>query len=184
MRTLRTSHCTLEPLVAAHAREMFGVLSDPAIYEFENAPPASEEWLTSCYQRLEQRHSPDGNERWLNWVIRLPSGELAGYVQATVLPSGASRIAYELSSRYWRQGIGSSALAAMLGELCSEYSVHTAVAVLKAANVRSFGLLRSLGFSSASAQQVVEFGGEPDELVMVSTPGVATAARGCRVPSA
>ena len=26
----------LEPLTAAHAHEMFAVLSDPAIYEFEN----------------------------------------------------------------------------------------------------------------------------------------------------
>jgi RimJ/RimL family protein N-acetyltransferase len=163
---------------------MFSVLSDPAIYEFENAAPASEEWLKSRYQRLEQRRSPDGNEQWLNWVVRLPSGKLAGYVQATVLPSGASRIAYELNSCYWRQGIGSSSVAAMLDELCSEYGVHTAVAVLKAVNVRSLGLLRSLGFSSANTQQAVEFGAEGDELVMLNTLGVAAAVRGCRVPSA
>ena len=73
----------MEPLVAAHAHEMFGVLSDPAIYESANAPPPSEEWLRSRYRRLEQRRSPDGNELWLNWVARVPCGELVGYVQAT-----------------------------------------------------------------------------------------------------
>lgn len=83
----------MEPLVAAHAHEMFGVLSDPAIYESANAPPPSEEWLRSRYRRLEQRRSPDGNELWLNWVARVPCGELVGYVQATVLPSGVSYIA-------------------------------------------------------------------------------------------
>lgn len=146
---------------------MFCVLSDPAIYEFENAPPASHEWLARRYKILERRVSGDGKEKWFNWVIRLPSGELAGYVQATLLASGASRVAYELSSRYWRQGIGSSAVTAMLDELRSEYSVHTFAAVLKSANVRSLRFLRSLGFLLASAQQVAEFGGEADELVMI-----------------
>jgi RimJ/RimL family protein N-acetyltransferase len=148
---------------------MFSVLSDPAIYEFENEPPISEEWLSRRYQRLAQRCSADGKETWLNWVVRLPGGELAGYVQATVLPSAAACVAYELSSRYWRQGIGRSALTAMLEELRSEYGVDTFVAVLKSANVRSLGLLRSLGFSAASEQRVAELGREPDELVMIKS---------------
>lgn len=146
---------------------MFGVLSDPAIYEFENEPPPSEEWLVRRYQVLEQRRSADGNEKWLNWVIRLPGGELAGYVQATVLPSAVASVAYELNSRYWRQGIGSNAVVAMLEELRSEYGVHTFVAILKSANFRSLGLLRSLGFSITSEEQNAEFGGEEGELVML-----------------
>jgi hypothetical protein len=74
LRTLVTSRCTLEPLLAAHAHEMFSVLSDPAIYEFENKPPTSEKWLAHRYERLEKRGSAVGEERWLNWVVRLPSG--------------------------------------------------------------------------------------------------------------
>ena len=84
MRTLIATRCTLEPQVVAHAGEMFIVLSDPAIYEFENAPPVSKEWLTDRFAKLESRTSSDGTEHWLNWVVRLPNGELAGYVQATV----------------------------------------------------------------------------------------------------
>lgn len=89
----------LEPLQAEHADAMFEVLSDPAIYEFENAPPASREWLRARYQRLALGGPADGSERWLNWVIRLPDGALAGYVQATVFPSGLALVAYELNSR-------------------------------------------------------------------------------------
>jgi RimJ/RimL family protein N-acetyltransferase len=147
------------------------VLSDPAIYEFENAPPASQQWLQSRYQKLERRSSPDGTEQWLNWVIRLPHGALAGYVQASVKPSGSASIAYELNSRYWRQGVASSAVTAMLAELHSNYAVNRYVAVLKAANFRSLGLLRSLGFARASAQQESEFGCESDEIAMVRLPG-------------
>jgi len=167
MRSIRALHCTLEPLVEAHAHEMFEVLSDPAIYEFENEPPSSEVWLKHRYSLLESRGSTDGAEKWLNWVIRLPSGRLAGYVQATILQSGSCYVAYELASRYWRQGIGRSSVEAMVEELKSVYGVHTFVAVLKAVNYRSLALLRSLGFGPASSPQVSEYGAEQDELVMV-----------------
>lgn len=62
MRTIATARLALEPQVAAHADEMFVVLADPAIYEHENEPPASVEWLRERYRRLESRRSPDGRE--------------------------------------------------------------------------------------------------------------------------
>jgi [ribosomal protein S5]-alanine N-acetyltransferase len=166
MRTLQSSRCTLEPQVAAHAQEMFVVLCDPAIYEFENGPPKSESWLEERFSRLETRTSSDGAETWLNWVVRLPSGELAGYVQATVLQSGVSHIAYELGSHFWRQGIGSSAVTAMMEELQHHYGVLTFVAVLKAANYRSLGLLGRLGFLRACPERSAEFRAEADEVAM------------------
>jgi RimJ/RimL family protein N-acetyltransferase len=171
MRTLRTPAFVLEPLLARHAPEMFRVLSDPAIYEFENEPPQSEAALTDRYAKLESRRSKDGAQTWLNWVVRLPSGELAGYVQATVLRSGLAYVAYELASRHWRQGIGSGAVAAMLEELGASYGVTLCVAVLKARNHRSAGLLRKLGFRDARDEELATLGGEADELVMVKAAG-------------
>jgi [ribosomal protein S5]-alanine N-acetyltransferase len=171
MRTLRATQCSLEPQVKAHAREMFQVLSDAAIYEFENEAPPSADWLADRYSLLETRASTDGTEKWLNWVVRVTSGELAGYVQATVLQSGASLIAYELASRYWRRGIGRAALLAMNEELASRYGVSLFVAVLKAANYRSLGLLLNLGFMPGTPQQFIEYEAAPDELVMVKTAG-------------
>jgi RimJ/RimL family protein N-acetyltransferase len=150
---------------------MFAVLCDEAIYEFEGEPPASEAWLAERYERLETRWSSDRTQAWLNWVVRLESGELAGYVQATVLQSGTAFIAYQLASRFWRKGIGSSAVSAMLNELRATYGVNEFVALLKSANYRSLGLLRSLGFQPASPQQGVGLGPEPDEVVMVKPAG-------------
>lgn len=167
MRTLAAPLCTLEPLGVAHAHDMFAVLADPAIYEFENEPPPSASWLAERYARLERRTSADGSEIWLNWVVRLPGGALAGYVQATVLGTGTALVAYELASRYWRQGIGSCAVAAMLDELRSNHGVQLFAAVLKSANYRSLGLLHHLGFEPAASEQRVQFGAEPDEVVLV-----------------
>jgi len=167
MKTIRTPRCTLEPQLEAHAPAMFKVLSDPAIYEFDGEPPPTIERLAAGYRRRESRLSPDGREKWLNWVVRLPSTELAGYVQATVLESGVSYVAYEFGSKHWRQGIGSAAVTAMLDELAEAYGVHIFVAVLKSANFRSLALLRHLGFVAGGAVDAETYDAEQDEVVLV-----------------
>ena len=166
MNTLHARHLRLEPLLASHAEEMFAVLSDPAIYEFENQPPQDVTRLRTWYAQLESRTSADGQQHWLNWLVRLPSGEAAGYVQATVLSRGAAYVAYELGSRYWRQGIASTALAAVIDELRSAYGVSDLYAVLKTANYRSLGLLRKFGFAPVRAPAQAPWVPEHDETTL------------------
>jgi RimJ/RimL family protein N-acetyltransferase len=102
---------------------MFAVLSDPAIYQHEGAPPPSLEWLRARFAKLELRASPEGDERWLNWVIRLPTSELIGFVQATVGPDGRAAVAYVLSSRHWGRGLARQAVQAIILELTEYYQV-------------------------------------------------------------
>jgi len=157
MRVLSVDGLVLEPQVAAHADEMFAVLSDPAIYEFENAPPQSLEWLRARFARLETRRSRDGSEQWLNWVIRvpgdLPGGRLIGYVQATVRSDGSAGIAYELASAYWGRGLATRAVNAMIDVLVAHYGVRELDAIAVRRNQRSLRLLERLGFEIASAQR-------------------------------
>ena len=183
MKTIRATRCVLEPQVEAHAPTMFEVLSDPAIYEFEGVPPPSVEKLAGGYRRRETRASPDGREKWLNWVVRLPNDELSGYVQATILESGASLIGYEFSSKHWRQGIGSASINAMLQELVQSYSVHTFVAVLKIANYRSMGLLRHLGFEPGTAEDAQTYEAEQDETVLLKTAATALPQHSAALPN-
>jgi RimJ/RimL family protein N-acetyltransferase len=166
MRTIEATGLRLEPQVEAHAEEMFRVLSDPAIYEHENAPPRSLEWLRARFARLESRQSPDGAELWLNWVVRLPGDELAGYVQATVRPGGEAAIAYELASAYWGRGLGQQAVRAMIGELAQGYGVTRLCAVLKRTNLRSRRMLDRLGFVLASAERHAAREVDADEWLM------------------
>jgi RimJ/RimL family protein N-acetyltransferase len=168
MRVLHTLRLCLEPQVAAHADEMFRVLSDPAIYEDENEPPRSLAWLRERFAKLESRRSADGTEHWLNWVIRLQQdSEFIGYVQATVRPDGAAAIAYELGSSFWGQGFASEAVRAMVAELGAEYRARSLHAVLKQRNLRSRRLLERLGFAVATPRQHLEARVDPDELLML-----------------
>lgn len=166
MNSLVAGNLVLEPQVAGHAAAMFPILSDPAIYEFENAPPESVEWLEQRFARLESRQSGDGSEQWLNWVIRLPSGALAGYVQATITAESVAYIAFELASKFWRQRIGSTAVGAVLAELGANYRVNTFVAVLKSRNARSEAFLRHLGFAAELPDGLGAIEHEADEMAM------------------
>jgi RimJ/RimL family protein N-acetyltransferase len=166
MRVVDAAGLTLEPQTAAHAEEMFVVLSDPAIYEHENEPPRSVSWLRERFARLESRRSTDGREQWLNWVIRLPTHELIGYVQATVHADGRAAIAYELSSAYWGRGLARQAVEAMIDELVERHGVHELTAVLKRENLRSRRLLERLGFAPASPASCAALAIEPDEALM------------------
>ena len=170
MRLIAAEDLTLEPQVAAHADEMFAVLSDPALYEYENEPPASLEWLRTRFTKLESRRSGDGSEQWLNWVIRLPSSEAVGYVQATVHEDGRAAIAYVLGSRHWGRGIASRAVRAMLEELVAQYGVQSFTAELKRENHRSMRLLERLGFQAAPPVLAAGVRVEPDEVLMFRAP--------------
>jgi ribosomal-protein-alanine N-acetyltransferase len=166
MRAIEREGLTLEPQAASHAPEMFAVLSDPAIYQFENHPPPSLEWLRERFERLESRRSGDGREQWLNWVVRTPDAKLIGYVQATLRENGEADIAYELGSAWWGRGLASRAVAAMIDELGTHYGVRRVNAVFKSANLRSRRLLERLGFSSATASDAAARYLEPGETLM------------------
>jgi RimJ/RimL family protein N-acetyltransferase len=166
MRVIETGSLTLEPQVVAHAEEMYAVLIDPAIYEYENEPPPSLPWLRERFTKLETRQSPDRQEQWLNWVIRLPTSELIGYVQATVHTNGRAAIAYELSSKFWGRGLARQAVQAMISELVEQHQVCRLCAVFKRENLRSLHLLERLGFSLAPPELHAKRQVPPDELLM------------------
>lgn len=167
MRSLAADALVLEPQIATHADQMFAVLSDPAIYTYENEPPPSLDWLRARFTRLEQRHSADGAEQWLNWVIRPTGGRLAGYVQATVRADGHAHIAYVLGSAFWGRGIASRAVEAMIQELVQHYGVHTLWAVFKTPNFRSRRLLERMAFTDAPQAALAQHDVAPDESLMV-----------------
>lgn len=145
MRALAADGLTLEPQVAAHAAALFPILRDPSLYVFtDDKEPVSEDWLRERFARLESRQSPDGSQRWLNWLVRNAHGEAVGYVQATVIGRDAE-IAYVLGRQYWQRGYGFAACRAVMTELSEAYEVTRITATLDRDNLASLALLRKLG---------------------------------------
>lgn len=146
-RRIEQSRLALEPLCATHADELFAPLSDPALYTYiPQDPPPSVERVRERYTRLEHGRSTDGRDLWLNWVVRLPSGEAAGTTQATCMPDGTALIAYDVFPPFQHRGIATEAVRATLQHLKEAVGTKTARALVDTRNAPSIRLLERLGF--------------------------------------
>ncbi len=101
-----------------------GVLDDQRLHRFTGGHPANIAELRRSFELWAGRTSPDGRERWLNWVIRARAGELPlGTLQATVSTedSGSvAEVAWVLAVEAQGQGYASEAAHALVAFLLTK----------------------------------------------------------------
>jgi RimJ/RimL family protein N-acetyltransferase len=143
---LETERLLLEPLAAWHAAEMAAVLDDPELHRHVGGSPATPAELQRRYARQERGASPDGRERWVNWIVReRSSGAAIGYVQATVDDAaGSAEVAWVIGTRFQGRGYASEAAAAMVRRL-GEEGVTTVRANIHPGHAASAGVARAVG---------------------------------------
>jgi RimJ/RimL family protein N-acetyltransferase len=166
MSFIESATLRLEPLVAAHADEMFAPMSAAAIYAYiPGQPPVSVAALRQRYQQLERGHSASGRERWLNWIVRLGSGQCAGYVQATIHPASTADFAFVFTPEHWGRGVALEACRAAIPSLAGDFGVRELFATVDPRNLRSIGLLQRLGFEEVLAEAYPHGEVEPGDRV-------------------
>ncbi|MDT4953429.1 MAG: [ribosomal protein S5]-alanine N-acetyltransferase [Acidobacteriota bacterium] len=155
----QTERLILEPLRREHARHLFPALSDARIYTFiPQDPPSSLLALENRYQQLESRESPDGDEVWLNWAIRLKQQDkYIGTVQATVRQNGSSLLAYEFSPDFWGNGYATESCLRIIESLFADYGVVVVIAEVDTRNAASCNLLERLSFERVSTRKDADF---------------------------
>ena len=138
----------LEPLVEAHAAELFERLQDARIYEFtDQIPPATPEELRAKYRQRESRFSPDRRTIWLNWAIKLKGDAIyIGFVQATLGGNGIANIGYVIFPDMWGNGYGTEAVKAIIDGLATQ-GITRFCADVNRHNLRSLKLLQRVGFT-------------------------------------
>lgn len=151
---LETERLALEPLQASHAPLLYPLLQAPEIYTYiPEEPPVSLEALTKRYQKLAQRSSPDRQQLWLNWALRLRTrGQYLGYLQATIDTSGTAEIAYVLAPIFWHHGYAREGCQRLLKLLCEDYVVQTVAACIDTRNTASQQLVEKLGLQKVATQ--------------------------------
>lgn len=146
---LETDRLILEPLVVAHARSSYAALQAPELYQFvPRDPPPSPDSLAARYARLATRHSPDGQELWLNWVVRVrATGVYVGTVEVTVYPTAMAALAYQVFPPFWHHGFATEACTCVLAHLLTDCHVSRVTAEIDTRNVASLHLVERLGFT-------------------------------------
>jgi RimJ/RimL family protein N-acetyltransferase len=156
---LKTGRLLLEPLQRGHAAVLFAALQDARIYTYiPQNPPISLEALEQRYALLQGRLSPEADEAWLNWMVRLAlSATYVGCVQATVLRDRSAYLAYEFFPAFWGNGYAGEACRCVLHRLFVDYGISAVEAQVDTRNTASIRLLERLGFDRVGYQPGADF---------------------------
>ncbi len=150
---LESDRIVLEPLRVEHADELAPVLDDPSLHEFVGGRPASVEELRARFARQVTGRSPDGLDRWLNWVVRLrEAGAPVGTVQATVTPvqdGERADLAWVIAPGHQGQGLAKEA-AGLVARWLREQGIEPLGARIHPGHAASIAVARSIGLAPTS----------------------------------
>jgi len=148
---LRTPRLLLEPLRLEHADEAAVAFADPTLHRYTGGCPAGPDELRDRYARQVVGHSPDGQQGWLNWMLRQRrSTHLVGTVQATTTRApdgtGSAELAWVIATSHQGQNLAAEAGTVVASWLLRE-GVRCLVAHVHPANVASAVTAHRLGMT-------------------------------------
>jgi RimJ/RimL family protein N-acetyltransferase/ubiquinone/menaquinone biosynthesis C-methylase UbiE len=159
---LHTARLTLTPLREADAESMLSVLAGESLFAFTGGTPPTGQELRERYARQVVGWSPDGDEQWLNWIVRLrpPSsaadpvgGVPIGTVQATVTLAGRqAELAWVVGEPWQGHGYAREAAVALAGWL-RQQGVATLVAHVHPRHLASQRVAAHAGLAVSDAWQ-------------------------------
>lgn len=126
------------------------LFDDPALHVFIGGEPATREELRDRYRRQVVGRSPDGSQRWLNWVVRRrDDGRAVGTVQATVADEAGvltAHVAWVIGTTHQRQGFARESAAAVVAWV-REQGAGAVVAHVHPRHEASMAVARAIGLS-------------------------------------
>ena len=144
---LKTERLWLRQATQKDAEAIFAVFSDPKVTQFHNLVTFTR--LDEAIEVIERRKKGFESGRGIRWGIgRKLDNALIGSCGFTWdREANAAEVGYELASQFWRQGIMSEALRAIL-QYGFDRGVEFVMASIMLENVASRRLLEKLGFQS------------------------------------
>lgn len=143
----------LEPLRVEHAEELMPVLDDPLLHTFMGGEPADLDQLRARYRRLAVDRSPDGSQRWLNWLVRGKDAAALGTVQATVIEKEdelTAEVAWVIGTAHQGQGYAKEAAGVLVTWLRLQ-GVQTVIAHVHPQHEASMAVAWAVGLAPTEA---------------------------------
>ncbi len=123
------------------------VLDDSLLHTFVGGEPADLAQLRARYTRQVVGRSPDGSQRWLNWLVRGEDAEALGAVQATVSEEEddlIAEVAWVIGKAHQGHGYAREA-AGVLVTWLRQAGVQTLIAHVHPEHEASMAVARAVG---------------------------------------
>ncbi|MEK5037536.1 GNAT family N-acetyltransferase [Sporosarcina sp. FSL K6-3457] len=146
--TLTTRRLLLTEVQAEHAPAIFEIFSNPEVLKYYGMDPFRE--LAQAESIVQHFKNSFETKRGLRWaIINNEDNRFLGTIGLNNLSLGMKKaeIGFEIHPDFWRSGITSEALHAVLDYAFEELDLHRMGAVTFLANDASIGLLKKQGFS-------------------------------------
>ncbi|WP_438298010.1 GNAT family N-acetyltransferase [Sporosarcina sp. FA15] len=144
---LNTPRLRLTKVESGHAPALFTIFSNPQVVKYYGMDPMYE--LAQAEKIIEHFRSTYETKRGMRWAITIKDGnQFVGTIGLNNLALGMKRaeVGFEIHPDFWRSGITSEALQAVLDYSFDELGLHRMGAVTFPANSASIGLLEKNGF--------------------------------------
>ncbi|MEM7067173.1 MAG: GNAT family N-acetyltransferase [Cyanobacteria bacterium P01_B01_bin.77] len=145
---IETERLLLRQAIEEDAGDILAIFSDPDVTQFHDLDTFTN--LDQARGVIERRVKGFESNRGLRWGITLKQQDkLIGSCGFTWdRDANAAEVGYELASQFWRQGIMSEALCAILNYGFEIEGVQCVIAEIMLENETSRRLLKKLGFQS------------------------------------
>ena len=136
----------LREITRSDAEAWHRILSDPRVNEFTSTPEMSAGQVEALIETLAQGFRAKAQIRWA--MAERTSGRMIGDLGYNVffVRDRRAEVGYGLAPKYWRRGLMTVALSAVIDYGFSALDLNKIEATVNTRNDRSSGLLRKLGF--------------------------------------
>ncbi|MBE9179408.1 GNAT family N-acetyltransferase [Oculatella sp. LEGE 06141] len=142
---LETEHLILREVNVSDAKAVFQVFSDREVTQYHDLePPTQVEQVKGLINRWSIRFNSKQGIRW--GIAQKTNNVIIGSCGLTYKGSFLAEVGYELAKPYWRQGIMTEALSAVLEFGFQTDDLNRIQAMVMLNNMASVSLLKKLGF--------------------------------------
>lgn len=143
---LETERLRLRRLQVGDADALLRVFGDDAVTEYYDLPTLTAR--ADVLEIIDRAANRFRREKGIRWGITRPQENVVlGTIGLSFDNSYRGSVGYELARAYWRQGIMTEALTAVLSFAFDQAGLHRVQALVMPGNEASIGLLCKLGFT-------------------------------------
>ncbi len=165
---MTTRRLHIRDYVVGDAPTVFGYVNDPAYWQFQRAEPPTAQQIDTLIKWVvnEQSHTP--RLAYFLAVTRKDTGEIVGeaVLKITNVAERQGELGFGIAPRFWKQGYGSEATAAVIDAALSQLKLHRLGGQCRADNKGSMRIMQKVGMAPRGplarcafrAGQVVEHG--------------------------